>query len=564
MEKKIGNKKVRYLSSNRIGGMEQYRSRINQYSHSASEYQVGTIQTKAARHEIETSTGDFFTMDERKDIYIKVAERLSVLFNRNIYLRWEAGSLKVFFEKTETQKEYSVAAEASGLINIISILAALYDEEIQVLLIDEPEVSLHPQLQSYLLREIRTAIEKYGKTVVLSTHSAEMISFNKVKDIHNFVFFSEKKTPVQVPQDALELKDKKLKEFLLRMGQVYKNGFFAKRVLLIEGASDMLICQFLANKLEYNIDVAGSQIIPVDGKGQFPVITKLFRLINKEVAILTDLDGFIDDNNIVELFSKLPEGKDLASEKGVSSISEMATNVKSALVRLIQKNKSNIQEIYKVHPYWINKKAHEDEDKVEKRAVVGQLFCMPNADIESWVECEEWIRLKNRINAIFALLSEMGCFVLKKGAIESYYQYASDKTYNEKPSAAVEEISYLIDKDKNDIEEDYKDIVDALKYIASTEEIDESFAIKKELLSELALVLGMLTSKTSEKEIYAAIKQAKNDGISMFEYKIFAENEKIGVEVDLHSNIIAVSGFPFKIYKGQNVNELVELYINKN
>lgn len=186
---KIGQDKVRYLTSNRIGAMEEYRSKTRLHSFLIDNFNLGSQDQKRGRHLIETANGDFFTMDERKDVYIKVAERLSVFFNRQIYLRWDAGNLKVFFEKTANQQEYSVVAEASGLINIISILAALFDESIEVLLIDEPEVSLHPQLQSYLLREIKTAVEKYRKTIVISTHSAGMIGLSNTSDLCNYIFF---------------------------------------------------------------------------------------------------------------------------------------------------------------------------------------------------------------------------------------------------------------------------------------------------------------------------------------------------------------------------------------
>ena len=560
---KLGQNKVRYLSSNRIGGMETYRSRINQFAHSAEEYQVGDQKTKAVRHQIETSTGDFFTMDERKDVYIKVAERLSVLFKRQIYLRWDSGNMKVYFEKTDGKQEYSVAAEASGLVNIISILAALFDEEVKVLLIDEPEVSLHPQLQSYLLREMNNAIKQYGKTVIISTHSAEMISFNKVEDISNFVFFSENNAPVQVKPDAPELKNRKLKDFLLRMGQVYKNGFFAKKILLIEGASDLIVCHFLSNKLDYNVDVAGSQIVPVDGKGQFPIITKLFRLINKEVALLTDLDGFIDDNNVIDIFSQLPSSVDLASEMGAANITDMVQKVKTTLADIVNKHREDMKDIYEVHPYWVNKKAEDDETKIARRAMLGKLFCATENDIEQWPDSEDWKRLKKRIVAIFSILEEVGCFILKKGAIESYYQFASDTTYSEKPSAAAEEISKLDDMKTEDIVEYYKDVVNALKYIAMTDEIDESLAVKKELLSELALVLGILKKGITDKEIYAAIKQAKNNAVSLFKYQVITDGDRLGVTVDLQSQIIQVNGFPFDIYMGQNVNETVDKFIKK-
>lgn len=553
---KLGRNKVRYLSSNRLGEMEQYRSRVNQYSWSPDDHQVGSRETKKARHEIETASGDFFVMDDKKDVYIKVAERLSVLFERQIYLRWDAGSMKVFFEKTDTQKEYSVAVEASGLVNIISILAAIFDEEVQVLLVDEPEVSLHPQLQSYLLREIKNAVKLYDKTIILSTHSAELLSFSSVNDFSNLIFFEEKNVPVQINPNLPELQGKKLKDFLLRIGQIYKNGFFAKKVLLIEGASDLIICRSLINKLELNIDVAGSQIIPVDGKGQFPVITKLFRMINKEVVILTDLDGFIDDNSIVDLFTNLPKAIELANSCGSSNILEVANSIKTKITELVTKHKDDMKDIYKIHPYWINKKEDEDELKIAKRALIGQLFSI--SDIAKWPDYQEWNSIKSRIEALLAILEKVGCFVLKKGAIESYYRFLPNITYNDKPSAAVEEISHIDEQNIACVNEYYNDIIVALQYVSITKKVDESFAIKKELLSELALALGILQQNTTEKDIYAAIKQAKGSATSLFDYHIINSDGKLGLKVDLQSKIIEVQGFPLIIYTGQNVNEKID------
>ena len=67
--------------------------------------------------------------------------------------------------------------------------------------------------------------------------------------------------------------------------------------------------------LDLNIDIAGAQIIPVEGKGQFPVITKLFRLIHKDVAILTDLDGFIETWKNTRII--LSKRSSIATEGGI-------------------------------------------------------------------------------------------------------------------------------------------------------------------------------------------------------------------------------------------------------
>lgn len=557
----IGQNAVRYLSSNRIGLMEQYRSKISQYNYSIDDFQIGDQKTKSYRHEIETSTGDFFTMDERKDVYIKVAERLSVLFGRQIYLRWDSGNMKVFFERKNGNGEYSVAAEASGLVNVISILAALFDEEIKILLIDEPEVSLHPQLQSYLLREMREAVKQYGKTIILSTHSAEMISLGKISDLSRFIFFTENNLPIQVKNDLPELNNKKLNEFVIRMGQVYKNGFFAKRILLIEGTSDFIICQYLADRKGFNLDVAGTEIIPVDGKGQFPVVAKLFRLINKEVSILTDLDGFIDDNSIVDIFGQLPKAKEIACESGDKSIGDMVRRVKTKLTDMINKHMEDMKRVYQTHPYWINKKTDDDELIVAKRAMVGSLFCSSDDEIRQWNDSQEWIYTKKCIEAVMKALAELGCFILKKGAIESYYLHDKGCINSEKPSAAVEEVSFLEEKDMDSINMSYFDVINAIQYVSTVEEIDESYAVKKELLSEIALVLEIIKKDIREEEIYSAIKQAKNNAASLFEYTIVEKEERRGVRVGMKSIILKVKGFPFEIYVGDNVNEIVELNI---
>lgn len=564
MKNEVGSNKVRYLSSNRIGNMEQYRSKINQYTYTTDDYTFGDQATKRARLQIETACGDFFAMDERKDVFIKVSERLSVLFNRNIFIRWDAGQMKVFFGKTDSEQEYSVAAEASGLVNVISILAALFDESVEVLLIDEPEVSLHPQLQSYLLREMKNVVKKYNKTIIISTHSAEMIELNEASDLCNYIFFRKNTLPKQISPDASELNSVKLKEFLLRMSLIYNEGFFAKKVLLIEGSSDMILCRYLCNRLDLNLDVAGSQIIPVEGKGQFPIITKLFRLIGKEVCVLTDLDGFTDDNSIINLFSELPEGTKIANNHGNENLQSMIREIKTKIDEVIRSTKDNMISIYSQHPYWINRDLEAGEDKIIRRALVAQLFTVDEDELLTWPDSQEWTSLKKRITVLLDILEELGCFILRKGAIESYYTFSPNTTYNGKPSAAAHEVSCWEEKSTEQIYEHFSDITRSLQFAALEKNVDESFAVKKELLSELALILGILPEVSTEKEILSCIKQSKGSVDSLFDYKIINENKRLGVEVSLKSKIIDVAGFPFKAFVGDNVNSLIDEKIHSD
>ncbi|MFW2608594.1 AAA family ATPase, partial [Aliarcobacter butzleri] len=80
----------------------------------------------------------------------------------------------------------------SGLLHLVAMLSALYDDEVGCLLIDEPEVSLHPQLQSFLLSEIIKVAgantEQGKKLIFISTHSTEFIELSSVEQLSCIVF----------------------------------------------------------------------------------------------------------------------------------------------------------------------------------------------------------------------------------------------------------------------------------------------------------------------------------------------------------------------------------------
>lgn len=557
--------KVRYLSSNRIGMMEQCRSQCDQYSHDRSDYSFGGRSVRKMRERIETATGDFFAMDARRDVFIKVSERLSVLFNRNVSLNWDNGELKVHVSRTGSKNEYTVAAEASGLVNIISLLAAVYDPGIEFLLIDEPEVSLHPQLQAYLLGEIREACDLTSKTVVLSTHSQEMVCVNRTEDICRYVFFSEGKQPLQMKPEEEVLKSSKLQEFLWRMGEVYKIGFFAKKVLLIEGVSDLILCKAISRKLSLAIDVAGCQIIPVDGKGQFPIVAKLFLALGKEVSILTDLDGFLDNAEVVNIFNTQEKAIAIANNYSAKSLSEMAHGVKTALDGLMQRTCQSLALVYKVHPYYTKESETELNANREKRtqtirrALVAELFSQKDEDILRWDDGKEWQALRARIDSVLKALEKAGCYVLRKGAIESYYQFANNAAYDEKPSNAVKEVEGMTSLSNDEVKMHYDVMVRALKSVAITEVVDESYAVRKELLSELALAMEVVGNKqdATESDVTAAIKQSKGLVNSLFKYEVVHENGNTGLKVLSNAMTLKIKGMPFVIYSGDNVNTKV-------
>lgn len=290
----VGGKKVRFLSAGRMGMLEQNRSDYNGYNGNHIPYddaQFGSKGDVERRHNIETLNGDFQTLSERADILVKVQERLKKLFKRDLIIEWDAGSLKVNFARLDNDSSpYSSGREASGLLHLVGILSALYDDDVGALMLDEPEVSLHPQLQAFLLNEIISVAGHHSeggfkKLIVMATHSTEMINVMKCDDLLSLVFCHDLDVPpVQVSPSSGEFKNKKIQALVARLGQEHKLSLFCKRPLLVEGPSDVLLCSFLSRKLQLYLEAAGSQILPVIGTGQMPIVAKFMKLLGKKTC----------------------------------------------------------------------------------------------------------------------------------------------------------------------------------------------------------------------------------------------------------------------------------------
>ena len=299
----IGTKKVSFVSAGRIGPLENFRSDYDGHRRGNPLYDrasYGSRNDQARRHQTETLNGAFQTLAARPDILIKVKERLRKLFGRDLQIRWDAGSIKVFFSHGDSAA-YSSGREASGLLHLVGLLAIIYDDEVGALLLDEPEVSLHPQLQAFLLQEIASVsglpeVGSNKKIVILSTHSTEFVPINKSTDLLNIVFCSNiSEQPIQIPADAGELQSRKISALIGRMGQEHKLALFASSPLLVEGPSDVIVGSSIARKLDLQLEAGGSQLLPVIGKGQFPVVSQLFRLMGKRPVILADADALVDN-----------------------------------------------------------------------------------------------------------------------------------------------------------------------------------------------------------------------------------------------------------------------------
>lgn len=553
LQKIINDKKVSFVSAGRIGSLENYRSDYDGHRGGYLNYDsanYGSKEQQQRRHQIETLNGAFQTLAARADILIKVKERLRKLFKRDIEIRWDAGEIKVFFSHGNSLA-YSSGREASGLLHLVGLLAMIYDDEIGALLLDEPEVSLHPQLQAFLLQEILHVSgwpvpEENKKIIVLCTHSTEFIGLSKPSDLLNLVFCADlSQNPIQIPKDSGELKNRKVGALISRMGQEHKLALFASTPLLVEGPSDVIICASIARKLDLHLEAGGSQILPVIGKGQFPVVSKLFKLMGKNPVILADADAFTDSSELAHFVLNSQRANAAAAKLGAASANSLASQVYNDFCAIVDSNWGTIEVEAIKHPYWTQRDIQSDEDlkKVKRRAAFATLFKNSDADIEVLEEGKSWLLIKERISTLLGLLEAEGCFVLRKGAIESYFSFDEESLGSSKPEAAANEAAEIINENCSNVEKFYGDIIRCLKFASAAEKISEAESLQEVLLAICAPALAKIRLGQSAANLNAIAASITPDLANIFDLKSVNGN----MEVSLLSKVLDVEGFPITI-----------------
>lgn len=563
----LNGKKIRYVSAGRLGPMENYRSDFDGQRGNGILYDSATFGDKKStgrRHNNETILGDFGTLSERPDILIKVQERLRKLFKRDITIDWDGGNLKVFFARVdqENSNNYSSAREASGLLHLVAILAALYDDEVGCLLIDEPEVSLHPQLQSFVLDEIFKVAgantEQGKKLIFISTHSTEFIELNSVQQLASIVFCKDiLENPIQIDPTIGEFQSRKLQALLTRLGQEHKLALFCHTPLLVEGPSDQIICSALNRKLSINLEAAGSQILPVTGKGQFPVVIKLMRLIGKKPALLADADALTDDLDIIGVFTNQDFANNLASKLGHRDASKFTRDIHNDFCQLVLDNWEDIRIQAETHYYWVNKDNEKDEIIAKKRSAFCWLFDNEEAVISAVNNGANWSSIKSRLSTMLDFLEKLGCFILRKGTIEAYYHHSATLTNDEKPNAASYEVNGLMEETEEAVNSAYADIIRSMTFCSNVRDINEAEAIRDLLLAVASPALASINGETTEADLKLFSSNLFGAKSSLFKLGKATEGEDVFLTIDLLSNILEVNGFPLKIKKGTNPIEAV-------
>lgn len=204
--------------------------------------------------------------------------------------------------------------------------------------VEEPELYMHPQAQRNIRKVFRGIADK-GDQVMFSTHSSLLLDvayFDEVIRVESVQEKIHEKNTVrsviwQLPMEAMieDLKarhdvdatDESMRELYSHAYHPNRSeGFFAKRIILVEGATEQYTLPIYAETVGHPLDSLNISVVDSGGKGTMDRLYRIFNELGIPCFMLFDYDKNNIDKNIVDKSKELLEllGENSASPNKIS------------------------------------------------------------------------------------------------------------------------------------------------------------------------------------------------------------------------------------------------------
>jgi hypothetical protein len=215
------------------------------------------------------------------------------------------------------------AAIFSILRSYADLVTSLNSEQKRsfILSIEEPELYMHPHAQR-TVRRVFQEIASAGDQVLFSTHSSlfvDVACFDEIFRVEGqintnggkkIVASSTWHLPIaRMVEDEIarhpKLKDKitpaSIREYYNHAYNTHRNeGFFAKRILLVEGDTEEYALPIYADAIGLPLDMLGVSIVQCGGKGPMDRLYRVFNELGIPCYMLIDYDRGNEDKQILE------------------------------------------------------------------------------------------------------------------------------------------------------------------------------------------------------------------------------------------------------------------------
>lgn len=293
-------------------------------------YSIGTNSTyimlatkkygKLMRNAIEQTDG--LRIFYESDDYVRLKNYFSK-FGYDINLKCIAPENNIYqFYLLKDDLEIEIDTISSGEREIINFIFGLFLEKLTdaIVVIDEPELHLHPSWQKKLIQILKDETENKNIQIFFVTHSASFISYNTLNNIYRIYKENGFSKCVRI-SDLLQNDDAEVFRKNLSVVNATNNEkiFFANNVILVEGITDEILFKKIYED-EFGKIPDGLEFVSISGKYNLDNFKNILDKLQINYFYIGDYDNLYDYDELKHLFStdKKSQNSDLKRKKNQS------------------------------------------------------------------------------------------------------------------------------------------------------------------------------------------------------------------------------------------------------
>lgn len=206
---------------------------------------------------------------------------------------------------TKQGSSFLVSAASSGERELLTYLFAIFALNVRnaVIIVDEPELHLHPRWQTGLLALFERLSKSTGNQFVIATHSPTFISPASIQYVSRVYSENQRSNIVRLSSASLP-NAKHL--FNIVNSENNERMFFTDNVVLVEGLQDRMVFERVLDIVarKYALNAPSVEVVSIDGKGLFPAYQKLLDACKVDWWAVADCDYIkqIGDHAVKALF----------------------------------------------------------------------------------------------------------------------------------------------------------------------------------------------------------------------------------------------------------------------
>jgi hypothetical protein len=234
---------------------------------------------------------DIYALREQPEVGMRVAAFIKRALHRDIELRETSGFLDPYVRLGPSAPYSLLRDEGHGLREIVILLSAIFRDDWELIVVDEPELHLHPSMARLWVGELERVCRERACRAIVVTHEPSLVRPTKASDLRSLYSFRPGEPALALSNCLAPGTEERVTSSLSEYPELVSKLVFSPRPVLVEGPTDVAGLTVTLNRTEPPEVVAQTDLVPCGGSSEVALWFEIATRAGMDVRAVADLDA---------------------------------------------------------------------------------------------------------------------------------------------------------------------------------------------------------------------------------------------------------------------------------